>query len=78
MQDFSGTITSKLPSTETSIFAVMSALANETGAINLSQGFPDFPISEKLIELVNKYMRQGMNQYAPMLGIQPLREVISE
>lgn len=78
MQDFSGTITSKLPATETSIFAVMSALANETGAINLSQGFPDFPISEKLIELVNKYMRQGMNQYAPMLGIQPLREVISE
>ncbi len=78
MQDFSGTITSKLPATETSIFAVMSALANETGAINLSQGFPDFPISKKLIELVNKYMRQGMNQYAPMLGIQPLREVISE
>jgi methionine aminotransferase len=78
MQDFSGTITSKLPGTETSIFAVMSALANETGAINLSQGFPDFPISEKLIELVNKYMRQGMNQYAPMLGVQALREVISE
>ncbi len=78
MQDFSGTITSKLPGTETSIFAVMSALANETGAINLSQGFPDFPISEKLIELVNKYMRQGMNQYAPMLGVQSLREVISE
>jgi methionine aminotransferase len=78
MQDFSGTITSKLPGTETSIFAIMSALANETGAINLSQGFPDFPISEKLIELVNKYMRQGMNQYAPMLGVQALREVISE
>ncbi len=78
MQNFSGTITSKLPATETSIFAIMSPLANETGAINLSQGFPDFPISEKLIELVNKYMKQGMNQYAPMFGVQNLREVIAE
>ena len=78
MQNFSGTITSKLPGTESSIFAVMSALANENGAINLSQGFPDFPISEKLIELVHKYMKKGMNQYAPMLGIPTLREVIAE
>ena len=78
MQNFSGSINSKLPGTESSIFAVMSALATETGAINLSQGFPDFPISPKLIELVNKYMKKGMNQYAPMLGVQALREVIAE
>ncbi|MFZ4411954.1 MAG: methionine aminotransferase [Bacteroidales bacterium] len=78
MQNFKGSITSKLPGTESSIFAIMSALANETGAINLSQGFPDFPVSEKLIELVHKYMKKGMNQYAPMLGVQSLREVISE
>ncbi len=78
MKDFTGTITSKLQGTETSIFAIMSGLANECGAINLSQGFPDFPISEKLIELVNKYMRQGMNQYAPMIGVKELRDVISE
>ena len=78
MQNFSGSINSKLPGTESSIFAVMSALANESGAINLSQGFPDFPISEKLIELVHKYMKKGMNQYASMLGVQALREVISE
>ncbi len=78
MQNFSGTISSKLPVTESSIFTVMSALANECGAINLSQGFPDFPVSEKLIELVHKYMKSGMNQYASMLGVQALREVISE
>ncbi len=78
MQNFTGSITSKLPGTESSIFAIMSALANETGAINLSQGFPDFPVSEKLIELVHKYMKNGMNQYAPMIGVQTLREVISE
>ncbi|MCX6231621.1 MAG: methionine aminotransferase [Bacteroidetes bacterium] len=78
MENFTGTITSKLPGTETSIFAVMSALASEVGAINLSQGFPDFPISAKLIELVNKYMKKGMNQYSSMLGVQALREVIAE
>ena len=78
MQDFPGPIVSKLPGIETSIFAIMSSLANETGAINLSQGFPDFPISDKLIELVNNYMKKGMNQYAPMIGVQALREVIAE
>jgi methionine aminotransferase len=78
MENFTGTITSKLPGTETSIFAIMSALANEVGAINLSQGFPDFPISNKLIELVNKYMKKGLNQYSSMLGVQSLREVIAE
>jgi methionine aminotransferase len=71
-------IQSKLPNVGTTIFTVMSALANETGAINLSQGFPNFPASEELISLVNKYMMQGMNQYAPMQGILPLRERLAE
>ena len=77
MKKFTGTITSKLPKQETSIFAVMSGLANECGAINLSQGFPDFAISGKLIELVNKYMKKGFNQYAPMPGVPELREQIA-
>lgn len=71
-------IQSKLPNTKTSIFAVMTGLASEYGAINLSQGFPNFPISEKLIGLVNENMIKGNNQYAPMPGILPLREAISE
>ncbi len=69
---------SKLPNTKTSIFAVMSQLANEHNAINLSQGFPDFDVSPKLIELVNKNMKLGFNQYAPMPGVMKLREIISE
>jgi methionine transaminase len=77
MNTFSGSLTSKLPKTGTSIFAVMSGLANEVGAINLSQGFPNFPVSEKLIELVHSYMKKGMNQYAPMQGVLNLREAIS-
>jgi methionine transaminase len=68
---------SKLPGIGTTIFTVMSQLSHEYNAINLAQGFPGFPCSEKLIELVNKYMRQGFNQYAPMPGIMPLREKIS-
>jgi methionine transaminase len=75
--NFTGKVTSRLPNAGTSIFAVMSGLANEVGAINLSQGFPDFPISEALIELVNKYMRKGFNQYAPMPGVPVLREAIA-
>jgi len=78
MKNTSGAISSKLPRSGTSIFAVMSGLANETGAINLSQGFPDFAISEKLIGLVDHYMRKGFNQYAPMPGVQKLREAIAE
>jgi len=78
MDNFDGNIISKLPATSTSIFAVMSGLANEHNAINLSQGFPDFPISEELIKLVNANMMKGNNQYAPMPGILPLREGISE
>ena len=71
-------IKSKLHNTGTTIFSVMSALAAKHNAINLSQGFPGFPISSKLIDLVNKYMSQGFNQYAPMQGILPLRERIAE
>lgn len=78
MQPFPGNIHSKLPHTGTSIFAVMSKLAAEHKAINLSQGFPDFEVAPKLISLVNKYMQKGMNQYAPMQGILPLRQVIAE
>ncbi|PIE48192.1 MAG: aminotransferase [Flavobacteriales bacterium] len=72
------TLTSKLPNMGTSIFAVMSGLAHETGAINLSQGFPDFPISQELIELVHEYMKKGYNQYAPMPGVLALREAIAQ
>jgi methionine aminotransferase len=77
MHNYTGNLVSKLPFTGTSIFAVMSALAREHNAINLSQGFPDFPVSENLIKLVNSYMKKGYNQYAPMPGILPLREGIS-
>lgn len=77
MLHYPNTISSKLPKVGTTIFTVMSQLAQEEGAINLSQGFPDFPVSEKLIELVHAYMKKGMNQYPPMAGVQKLREVIS-
>ena len=70
-------IQSKLPKVGTTIFTVMSALANETGAVNLSQGFPDFACSEKLVDLVSNYMKKGMNQYAPMAGVPALREEIA-
>jgi methionine aminotransferase len=71
-------ITSKQPNIGTTIFTVMSQLAAETGALNLSQGFPNYNCSPKLIELVNHHMKQGMNQYAPMAGILPLREIIAQ
>ncbi|MFI5162301.1 MAG: methionine aminotransferase [Sphingobacteriales bacterium] len=70
-------INSKLPNAGTTIFTVMSALAAEVGAINLSQGFPDYDTSPELIGLVNKAMTDGYNQYAPMAGYMPLREEIS-
>ncbi len=70
-------IRSKLPNVGTTIFTVMTQMANEYNAINLSQGFPDFQCSEKLISLVEKYMRKGYNQYAPMQGVMSLREIIS-
>ena len=69
--------TSKLPQVGTTIFTEMSALASATGAINLSQGFPDFDCPPKLVELVSKAMNDGYNQYAPMAGLMALREEIS-
>lgn len=69
---------SKLPQTGTTIFTVMSALAAEHRAINLSQGFPDFKSSAELTALVYDAMKKGYNQYAPMAGVFRLREVISE
>ncbi len=68
----------KLPNVTTSIFAVMSKMAAEYNALNLSQGFPNFKSDPLLIELVNKAMKDGFNQYAPMPGDLGLREVISE
>ncbi|WP_256011534.1 methionine aminotransferase [Desertivirga xinjiangensis] len=69
---------SKLPKTETTIFTVMSALATEYNAINLSQGFPDFDSPPQLIDLVGSFMKQGKNQYAPMAGLLILRNQIAE
>lgn len=70
-------ISSKLPNVGTTIFTVMSKLAVEHNAINLSQGFPDFNCDKDLIGLVNKYMLAGNNQYAPMAGLMSLRETIA-
>lgn len=72
------TIHSKLPNVGTTIFTVMSALATEYKAVNLGQGFPDFPMSKELTDLVNKAMNDGFNQYSPMPGWMPLREAIAE
>ena len=71
-------VTSRLPEVGTSIFTVMSRMALEQGAINLSQGFPDFPVSQELIELIYKNMKAGHNQYAPMPGTPALRKAIAE
>jgi methionine aminotransferase len=68
---------SKLPGTSTTIFSVMSQLAAEHNAINLSQGFPDYDCDPKLINLVADAMKQGQNQYAPMPGLQSLRELVA-
>jgi len=71
-------INSKLPNVGTTIFSVMSKLAVDNNAINLSQGFPDFACSEEMISLVNKYMKAGNNQYAPMPGLIGLREILAQ
>ena len=70
-------IRSKLPEVGTTIFTVMSALANEHNALNLSQGFPNYPSSQHLNNLVNQAMNNGYNQYAPMAGNLELRLAIS-
>ncbi len=66
-------INSKLPNVGTTIFTKMSAMANEHGAINLSQGFPGFEADKNLTALVTKYLNEGKNQYAPMPGLLELR-----
>lgn len=71
-------IKSKLPDVGTTIFTVMSTLATKHNAINLGQGFPDFPMNQELIALVNEAMKKGFNQYVPMQGYMPLRESIAE
>jgi methionine transaminase len=70
-------ITSKLPTVGTTIFTVMTRMAIEYGAISLSQGAPDFPCSDELIDLITHYMKAGFNQYAPMEGLMALREQIA-
>lgn len=69
---------SKLPNVGTTIFTRMSTLAEEHQAMNLAQGFPEFDCTPELKRMVEKYMNSGKNQYAPMAGILPLREAISE
>ena len=70
-------IQSKLPSGGVTIFSVMSRLAEDVGAINLGQGFPDFDCAPELTEAVSRHMREGHNQYAPMLGVYQLREALA-
>ncbi|PUE08568.1 methionine aminotransferase [Limnohabitans sp. T6-5] len=71
-------LVSKAPNMGTTIFTVMSALAAEKNAVNLGQGFPDFPCDPKLLDLVDGAMREGLNQYPPMPGVAPLREAVSK
>jgi methionine aminotransferase len=78
MPSFPRPIASKLPNVGTTIFTVMSRLAQEHNAINLSQGFPDFDCARELRDLVTKYINAGLNQYPPMAGVMRLRERIAE
>ena len=68
---------SRLPSVGTTIFTVMSKLAADVGAINLSQGFPDFDCDPALVEAVVRHLRAGLNQYPPMQGVPALRQAIA-
>lgn len=68
---------SKLPDVGTTVFTVISRRAEELGAVNLGQGFPDYPIDPRLTELVAEAMRAGHNQYAPMPGVPTLRAAIA-
>lgn len=77
MPTYSGRIPSKLPAVGTTIFTVMSRLAAEHHAINLSQGFPDFDCAPELRALVTKHFNAGVNQYPPMAGIAPLRDAVA-
>ena len=70
-------VPSRLPQVGTTIFTVMSALAQQHGAVNLGQGFPDFECDPRLLDAVNHAMRSGHNQYPPMPGVPALREAIA-
>ena len=71
-------VQSRLPDVGTTIFTVMSGLASQYNAINLGQGFPDYEMSDELMNKVNEVMHKGWNQYVPMQGFMPLRESIAE
>jgi methionine aminotransferase len=71
-------IESRLPHVGTTIFTVMSALAQEHGAVNLGQGFPDFACDPRLVDAVAAAMREGLNQYPPMAGVPALREAVAD
>ncbi|HEX3140330.1 MAG TPA: pyridoxal phosphate-dependent aminotransferase, partial [Rhizobacter sp.] len=70
-------LSSRLPQVGTTIFTVMSALAQQHDAVNLGQGFPDFDCDPRLLDAVNSAMRRGLNQYPPMAGVLPLREAVA-
>ena len=77
MQAATPALQSRLPRVGTTIFTVMSALAQETGAVNLGQGFPDFDCDPALVDHVSAAMREGLNQYPPMPGVLPLRHAVA-
>ena len=70
-------VATKLPRVGTTIFTVMSQLALEHKAVNLGQGFPDFPVPQRLVQELDRAMREGHNQYAPMTGVPALRQAIA-
>ena len=70
-------LVSRLPQVGTTIFSVMSALAQQHDAVNLGQGFPDFDCDPRLLDAVEAAMRRGLNQYPPMAGVLPLREAVA-
>ncbi len=70
-------VQTKLPKVGTTVFTLMSQMALQHEAVNLGQGFPDFPVPEALVDALAKAMRDGKNQYAPMMGIPALREAIA-
>jgi len=70
-------IDSRLPAVGTTIFTVMSALAQQHDAVNLGQGFPDFDCDPRLVDAVTRAMQRGLNQYPPMAGVLPLREAVA-
>ena len=76
--EYTPPLQTRLPAVGTTIFTVMSALAVETGAVNLGQGFPDFECDPQLVHAVTRAMTQGLNQYPPMAGVPVLRQAIAD